>query len=61
MAHRQKNCDGHTTRQKLNATLDLDTDEVLRRLESYSHQPHVNMAQVADDTVLLLQSLSQRL
>ena len=54
MAHRQKNCDGPATRQKLNATLDIDTEEVLRRLESYSHQPHVNMAQGADDTVLLL-------
>ena len=61
MAHRQKSRDGPTTHQKLNATLDLDTDEVLRRLESYSHQPHVNMARVADDTILLLRSLSQRL
>ena len=56
MAHRRKNQDGPPTRQRLNAALDPDTahQEVLRRLENYCNLPYVSVAQMADDTVLLL-------
>ena len=63
MAHRQKNRDGPLTRQRLNAALDPDTahQDVLHHLENYGNQPYVSVLQMADDTVLLLRSLSQRL
>jgi hypothetical protein len=63
MAHQQTNREGLPTRQGPHAAIDSRTahHDLLHRVENYGHQRYPSLQQMADETVLLLQSLSQRL
>ena len=63
MAHQQTNCDVFPTLQRQNTALDPSTaqQDLLQGVENYKHQRYVSVQQMANETVLLLRSLSQRL